>query len=171
MARGGPGQIGLESPTVAATSTIAEQQRFVMVNGMPNYSDLEAAFYYVGDAPYGTNRAVYDKSADRFLYASAMTGESEITEDLAWPHCYEVPHKNTLDLGRDLVFRFIEERLPAETATMHRIFQRAGAYGRFKEFLEDRRQLQAWYDFEAAARRRAIEQWCRDNGLDIIDDE
>jgi hypothetical protein len=138
---------------------------------MPNYSDLEMAFYYVGDAPYGTNRAVYDKSADRFLYASAITGESEITDDLDWPHCYEVPHKNTLDLGRDLVFRFIEEQLPDEAATVQRIFQRAGAYGRFKEFLEDRRQLQAWYDFEAAARRSAIEQWCRDNGLDIIDDE
>ena len=134
---------------------------------MPTYNDIEMAFDYVSCAPYGTNRAVYDKVADRFLYASDLGDESEIPDDIDPDQCIEVPHRHDLDLGHNLVFRFIERTLPEEEATVHRIFARPGAYARFKNLLERRQRLQQWYDFEAAAQRKAIEEWCQDSQVKI----
>lgn len=78
-----------------------------------------------------------------------------------------MPHKHELDLGHDLVFRFVAEVIPDEEHKVHQFFTRRGAYARFKDFLDHRKLLQAWFDFEATAQRRAIEQWCRDNGMEI----
>ena len=134
---------------------------------MPTYNDIEMAFDYVSSSPYGTNRVVYDKTADRLLYASELSDESEIPDDIDPDQCIEVPHQHDLDLGRDLVFRFIAQTLPEDEATVRRIFARPGAYARFKELLERRQRLQQWSDFEAAALRKAIEQWCQDNQVNI----
>ena len=134
---------------------------------MPEYSDIESAIEYVSSAPRYTNRAVYEKRTARFLYASDMSGESEIPQDIDWDHCIEIPHKHELDLGQNLVFRFIVQTLPNEEDAVRRIFKRPGAYGRFKEFLDHRKLLQQWYDFEATATRKAIERWCKDNGMEI----
>jgi len=119
---------------------------------MPTFNEVEMAFDYVSSAPYGTNRVVYDKTADRLLYASEMSDESEIPDDIDPDLCIEVPHAHDLDLGHDLVFRFIALTLPEDEATVRRIFARPGAYARFKDLLERRQQLQPWYDFEAAKR-------------------
>jgi hypothetical protein len=134
---------------------------------MPEFSDIELAIEYVSSAPHHTNRAVYDKQTGRILYASDMTGESEIPDDIDEEQCIEIPDKHDLDLGHNLVFGFIEQTLPAEVDTVRHMFKRSGAYGRFKEFLERRKLLQSWYDFESASTRKAIEEWCRDNGVEI----
>ncbi|MBI3985842.1 MAG: hypothetical protein HY343_02900 [Lentisphaerae bacterium] len=134
---------------------------------MPEYSDIEMAIEYVSSAPEGTNRVVYDKVSRRFFYASDFSGENEIPDDLDWKQCVEMPHKHELDLGHDLVFRFVEQVIPSEEHTVHKFFTRPGAYARFKDFLDRRELLQAWYDFEALAQREAIERWCKDNGLEI----
>lgn len=134
---------------------------------MPEYSDIELAFEFVSSAPHGTNRAVFDRATGRFLYASDMSGENEIPDDIDEDQCVEVPHKHDLDLGQRLVFQFVLQAIPGEEETVHRIFKRPGAYGRFKDFLEKRQLLQQWYDYSAAAQREAIEQWCKDNGIDI----
>ena len=134
---------------------------------MPTYSDIELAFEYVSGAPYGTNRVIYDKDADRFLYESEMSGESEIPDDIRWETCVEVPHKHDLNLGQYLVFRFILQTIPDQEDAVRKIFKRPGAYGRFKDFLEKRQLLQQWFDYEASARRNAIEQWCRENGIEM----
>ncbi len=135
---------------------------------MPEYSDIELAIAHVSSAPRYTSRAVYDKRTSRFLYESESTGENEIPEDIDWDQCIEIPHKHELDLGHDLAFRFIAQILPDEEDAVRRIFRQRGAYGRFKDFLDRRQLLQPWYDFESAATRRAIERWCRENGLEIV---
>lgn len=137
---------------------------------MPEYSEIESAIDYVSSAPLHTNRAVYDKRTALFLYESDMSDMSEIPDDFDWEQGIEIPHKNELDLGRNLVFRFIAQTLPDEEDAVHAIFKRPGAYGRFREFLERRKLLQQWYDFEATATRRAIERWCRGNGMEISPD-
>lgn len=135
---------------------------------MPNYRDIDLAFEYVGSASCGENRAVYDKTTGQFYFESDMLDESDIPEDIDWDQCVEVPHKNDLDLGRELVFEFVRQMLPDEEDTVYQIFSRRGAYGRFKDFLERRNLLDQWYAFEQSAQRRAIEQWCEENGLEII---
>jgi hypothetical protein len=133
----------------------------------PTYLDLESAFQYVSSAPYGSHRVLYDKAADRFLYQSELTGESDIPEELDMENCVEVPHKNDLDLEQELVLSFVDLKLPDEGDRVVRFFQRAGAYGRFKDLLDQHGLLQEWYDFEAAALRKAIEKWCAENGIEI----
>jgi hypothetical protein len=134
---------------------------------MPHYMDIESAFEYVGSSFSGGNRAVYDKATDKFYYQSDMLDESDIPEDTDWDQCVEVPHKNDLDLGSELVFEFVRQMLPDEQETVYQIFRRRGAYGRAKDFLERRNLLEKWYAFEESAHRRAIEQWCEENGLEI----
>lgn len=134
---------------------------------MPTYSEIEWAFDFVNSQPPGTNSAVYDPSTKRFYIESELTGESDIPDDLDWDRCITVPHKNDLDLGQRLVIRFVRHTIPDEEDTVRGLFRQRRAYGRFKAFLEERGQLQAWYDFEAAAQREAIVSWCRDNGIEI----
>ena len=47
---------------------------------------------------------MYSKTEDRFFCESDASGASEIPEDIDRDTCVEVPHKNDLDLGQDLVF-------------------------------------------------------------------
>jgi len=78
-----------------------------------------------------------------------------------------VPHKNELDLGRDLVFDFISANLPGEYERIRGIFSRKGAYARFKDLLESKDQLEAWYEFERKATEKAIREWCKENGVNL----
>ncbi len=78
-----------------------------------------------------------------------------------------LPHRKELNLGRNLVFEFAEEFLPKDVDTIERIFSHRGAYAKFKDLLDRRGKLQAWYDFEAAATRKALLEWCKEMELDI----
>ena len=137
---------------------------------MPSRMNVELAFDYVSGAPYGENTVVYFRSRDEFLYASEMTGESDIPEDLDWDDCVEVPHANDLDLGQNLVITFVADKLPDVENCVRDMFRRRGAYSRFKEFLEQKGLLDVWHDFEAGAQRRAINEWCAENGITIKPD-
>ena len=53
----------------------------------------------------------------------------------------------------------------------HNIFRRAGAYSRFKYFLEERGLLQQWYDYENAVQREALQEWCEENGIKLSEKE
>jgi len=138
---------------------------------MPDYRDLVSAFDYVSGSSCGENRVVYDKAAGDFYYESDLLDESEIPDDIDWDQCIEVPHKNDLDLGSELVFEFVRQMLPEEEDTVYRIFRKRGAYGRFKDLLDRKGLLQEWYAFEESAQHRAIEQWCEENGLEITGQE
>ena len=136
---------------------------------MPTYFDMEAAFCFVSGASYGENRAVYDKQTGKFLYQSDYTDENEIPDDFDPDRYIEIPHKNDLDLGRDLVFRFVDQALPDEADLVYGFFRHPGAYANFKNLLEQRDLLKQWHDFENAATREAIEEWCEENGIEITE--
>jgi hypothetical protein len=59
-----------------------------------------------------------------------------------------IPHKNDLEFGRNLVFNFIFASLPGELEQVRGIFHRKGSYARFKELLEAKGQLEVWYEYE-----------------------
>lgn len=132
-------------------------------------SDIEDAFLFVGSAAYGMNSAILCKDTGEIYYRSDMSGMDEIEdeEDLDWDQCIAVPYKNDLDLGTELVFEFVEERLPDEYDRVSRIFHRSGAYSRYKDLLERRGLLQEWYDFENRRVQQALREWCEEEEIDL----
>jgi hypothetical protein len=59
-----------------------------------------------------------------------------------------VPHKNDLDLGRELVYQFLETEASEIEGQVVAAFRQRGAYAKFKSILERHGLLQNWYDFE-----------------------
>jgi len=134
---------------------------------MPEYSEVESAVEFMSDELGGANLAVYDRMTDKFLYRSDYSDIDEIPEDTDDERYVEVPNKRDLDLGRDLVFRFVEQAMPEDKDLVYGFFRHPGAYSNFKNLLNRRNQLEQWFDFENAAMREAIEQWCKENGIEL----
>lgn len=133
------------------------------------FSDVETAFYFTGSETYGTHTAVLCRDTGKILFRSDMGGINEIDEeeDIDWDQCVDVPHKSELGLGRDLVFEFVEKRLPDEFQRVQHIFHRRGAYSRFKALLESHELLQDWYDFENTRQQQVIRDWCIENSIEL----
>ena len=94
--------------------------------------------------------------------------EQEIPEDLETSDRYLiVPSQADLDLGRSLALRFTERELPEACDDVAGMFNRQGAYGRFKALLEHRGKLERWYRFEEEKTVAALRSWCEENGLQV----
>jgi len=134
-----------------------------------SFSEIEGAFMHVGSGMYGMNSAVVCKDTGKILYRSDMAGIDEIEDedDLDWDQCIEIPHKNDLDLGRNLVFEFVEEYIPDEYERVRKMFRRSGAYARYKALLERRGLLKKWYDIEDSRKDRALRNWCKENEIEL----
>jgi hypothetical protein len=78
-----------------------------------------------------------------------------------------VPHKNDLDLGKNLVMEFVSEFLPKELDIVYSIFRRQGAYRRYKDLLDQKGLLDEWYKFENERQKAALKEWCAENGIAI----
>ena len=72
-----------------------------------------------------------------------------------------------MDLGKDLVFEFVEKFIPDAYERIDKIFRKRGAYSRYKDLLDSKGVLQKWYDFENQREQSALLQWCEDNEIDI----
>ena len=134
-----------------------------------SFSEIEDAFMFVNSAGYGMNSAVLCKDTGKILYRSDMAGIDEIEDedDIDWEQWIDIPHKNDLDLGRNLVFGFVEEHLPDEYERVRQMFRRSGAYARYKTLLERRGLLQDGYNIENSREERALRQWCVDNEIEL----
>jgi len=134
-------------------------------------NDIETVFMIVShDSPLGENYAMICKSTGQIHYATDDDEIDEIPEE-----AYEsddwvaIPHRNDLDLGRKLVFEFVERKMPSEIDRVSYFFNRRGAYARYKDLLDENGLLKEWYDFENERERRAILEWCRENGIEITE--
>jgi hypothetical protein len=135
---------------------------------MIKFSDVQDAFFFVSSAPYGMHSVFLRKDTNQLLYRSEMGDIDEIGhEDPDWDTHIEIPHKNDLDLGQRLVFKFIESHLPHEYHCVRQIFRRRGAYARFKGFLESKGLLESWYEFESQSEEEALRKWCKENAIEL----
>ncbi len=136
------------------------------------YSDIEMAFSYVSSMYYGANEAFLLDSGEilwRSEY-SCDTGEIEdVDTKLDNSKWISIPHKNDLELGKNLVFEFVEKNLPDSYDRVRRIFSKRGAYGRYKDFLDDHEKLELWYEFENTRTESALREWCRINDIELED--
>ena len=78
-----------------------------------------------------------------------------------------VPERRELDLGSDLVFRFIRRHAPDQEEEVLAIFRRSGAYGRFRALLDRTRLTELWYRFEAAETAAALTAWAEGEGFKV----
>jgi hypothetical protein len=79
-----------------------------------------------------------------------------------------VPHKYDLNLGNNLALTFAEEQLADSYETVSNFFRHRGAYGKFKDLLARKGELEAWYEFEAKATELALREWAAAQELSIV---
>lgn len=98
-----------------------------------------------------------------------VSSELELApEDLDSGDYLALPDKATLGLGRELMMEFAQEQLPDDVDTVWGFFSKRGAYRRFKDFLERRGRIQAWYDYESAATEARLRAWCAEHGIELV---
>jgi len=134
------------------------------------FTDLELAFDFVSSAALGESQAVLDRRSGRIYFHSELLGgmeEEEFPDDIEDDKKYiEIPHKNELDLGTPLVFRFVREFLPDDYDEVCNAFRRKGAYGRFKALLARRGRHRPLAN---EAEKTALREWCAENDIALID--
>ena len=134
---------------------------------MISFSEIEDAFLYVSsDHPF-TNSAVINKKKGKIFYRSEYSDIDEFPEDVENEYYIEIPHKNDLDLGQNLVFEFVSKYIPDRFDEVDSYFRKKGAYSKYKYLLERLNLLEKWYEFEDERTKTALQEWCRDNGLEF----
>jgi len=132
--------------------------------------DVMSAFEFASfDGGFDHNAFICRETGEIFWSDSGGDLDAELPEDIESDKYICVPDQMELNLGRELAMRFADEFLPDDHDRVRSIFSRSGAYRRFKDLLEDRDQLQAWFAYEQKAIETALRQWCREQGLPLED--
>ena len=76
-----------------------------------------------------------------------------------------LPSKADLDLGKDLAINFVAMALPDKLDEAYSIFNRKGAYSKFKYMLASSDKLESWYVYEDEQAKKAIVDWCNSVGF------
>ena len=132
------------------------------------FQDIENAFMFVSMAPQYENSAILSKETGETYYVSGIGDSDELPDDVEDADKYiEIPHKNELDLGKALVLDFVSEYLPGADQEVTKIFNRRGAYSRFKQLIESKGMLDQWYEYEGRKQETALREWCTQNDIDV----
>jgi hypothetical protein len=131
-------------------------------------SDLEDAMLFASGDLLFDHEAYLDRETGEFYYSSDGGDFDELPDDLEMSDKYlRVPNQHDLDLGKPLVFDFVFEYVPAEYDRIEGMFRRAGAYRRFKDFLETKDLIDTWYEYENTRTREALRTWCDREGIEL----
>lgn len=79
------------------------------------------------------------------------------------------PNKSQLDLNSYLVFSFAETVCPNHYDKIRKIFSRAGAYKRFRSFIERHNLLEKWYEYSEKKTEEALRGWCQASNIPLAD--
>jgi hypothetical protein len=138
-----------------------------------NARELRDAFEFVSASAPVEHSAYVCLDTGRIYWrsAEASLGDEDLPEDIDVSDRYlAVPDQRELDLGRRLALAFAGQELPDDYETVAGLFRRRGAYRRFKDLLETRGKLQAWYNFEGHATDEALRAWCTEHGIQAVTD-
>lgn len=103
-----------------------------------------------------------------YVISDTVDLEEEVPDNLETSDNYLcLPNKKELNLGRNLVFSFVQENLPHEYEGVRKLFRNRGAYSWFKALLGLRGKLEAWYKFEEEATKSALREWWEENGIGL----
>ena len=133
-----------------------------------NFKDIVEAFDFVSFGQMYEHQAFLNKETGEVYWHSELADDfEELPEDIDGEKYIEIPHKDELDLGKNLVLNFAYQYLPNDAQDIESIFRRKGAYSRFKALLERKGILDKWYEFESQAQEKALRSWCQDNTIEI----
>jgi Uncharacterised protein family (UPF0158) len=134
-----------------------------------DFKEVLKAFEFASSAPNGEARAYLHKITGKVYWQSDLLPDLEpLPEDIDSDDYLVLPDKRDLELGRQLVFDFMDEYLPDESEEIRSVFRRKGAYATFKYILDKNNLRETWHEFEAKAQAEALLTWCRDQGI-ILD--
>ena len=153
----------------------AEGERHAGEAAMPasvSLDALEHAVMWVSSPPEFEAEAYVSRTTGK-IYSRGSDGpiEDDYPEDVEDGIEYvAIPHKNELELGRNLALRFVDECAPQISAQVRDAFHGKGAYGRFKALLQRHRLLERWHEYENEAIARALERWAEEQGFQVEHD-
>ena len=134
-----------------------------------DWTELLNTFEFASLGQPHEHEAVLCRKTGKFLWLTDLEEDIE-----AWPDDADdeekylsIPHKKELDLGKPLVIEFARQFLPDEFNEVRRMFDKRGAYARFRDLLLRKKALDRWYDFEAKATEAALREWCDLNEITI----
>lgn len=131
--------------------------------------DLLAVFDWVSSSAPAVNDAFVSRVSGKLHWSSDdVELDDELPQDIDDGTLYvAVPHRFDLNLGKGLALAFAGEQLSDSFEMVADAFRKRGAYARFKEVLERRSLLQAWYDYEIHATEDALRGWAVKQGLSL----
>ena len=133
-----------------------------------NFSEIELAFNFVSSNQPETNYAILNLETGEIYYKSDMIDEEEFPEDIEESDNYIwIPHKNELDLRKDLVFAFARQCIPEKFDEIKGFFRQKGAYSKYKDLLNLIGKSKEWETFENDATIKALKEWCFENEIEI----
>jgi len=135
------------------------------------FKEIEFAFDFVTFGQTSEHEAYVNiHTGETFYYSAFGDNEEELPDDIDDETKYlTLPDKNDLNLGKQLVLRFVYEYLPEEAEKIEDIFHHKGAYSTFKGILEGKGIVDNWYDYESVAQEKALREWCKFNDITISD--
>ena len=135
------------------------------------FDDLLSAYAWVSSSSPPENEAFVSRATGNIHWSSSMIDlDEELPDDIEDGSIYvPVPHKYDLNLGKNLALTFAEEQLADSYGTVSNLFRQRGAYGKFKDLLERKDRLEAWYEYEAHATEIALREWAAEQGLLIAE--
>lgn len=138
------------------------------------FEDILDGYEYSNVDPYLGSYAWIDLKTGRVHFHSDSNPDADdFNDEFGDMEHYDeenvlaIPNRYDLDLGKELVFDFMSEKMPQDYNRVQDIFSYRGAYARFKDFLHERGMLQEWYNYEDEQTRAALRRWCEDNNLEI----
>jgi hypothetical protein len=134
-----------------------------------DFSEIELAFDSVSSQMPSMCTAYISRDDGKFYYLDDATGVyDDLPDDFETSEQYiEIPHKNDLNLGRDLVFEFINKTAPSFSDEVRTIFSRKGAYQRYKALLVRNGLLDDWFSYEQSETEAALKGWCKENSIEL----
>ena len=133
------------------------------------FQEVLDAFEFVSAGQPMEHEAYLSKETGAIYWHSENGDDDEdLPSDIDESDKYlSIPHKKDLGLGKRLATRFAEDFLADDLGKVREIFGHRGAYARFKDLLEERGMLNRWYEYEAAAQKAALLEWCDANEVEI----
>ncbi len=132
------------------------------------WDDIFTAFEFLGSGDADNSAYLCRETGAVFWRSEFGDNFEELPDDIDDEAKYiALPSSRDLDLGKPLVMRFTEEEFADHYDEIAQIFSRRGASRRFRDLLTREGALDKWYAFEAAAKEKALREWCAENGVAV----
>jgi hypothetical protein len=139
-----------------------------------SFQKILNGFEFAASGGIGEYQAILCRQTGKIYLRSEVSDFDEpideLPEDVEDDEKYiALPDKRELGLGKPLALDFAREFLPRDFDEVRDIFDRRGAYAKFRALLIRTRTLEQWYDFESKATKRALREWCELNSIAVVD--